>query len=199
MLKLHLTRADNYEGVYLQLPATPAAIGEVWSWLDEISTDVSSTRIVGAISDVWNIGRYLKNTDVNASGQIEKLNRIAEIICMMDRDDCHTFEGALDSESINGLDDITAIGEHLDRYLYIPHVTNDRELGLCLVNHGVKPFDESVLPYLDYSKVGIEYYSNHGGAYTARGYIVRRDSVEQTLVDAVDKHAGQQMGGMNLG
>lgn len=109
MLKLHLTRADDYEGVYLQLPATPAEIGEVWSWLDEISTDVSSTRIVGAISDVWNIGRYLKNADVNDPSQIEKLNRIAEIISMMDRDDCHTFEGALDSESINGLDDIIAI------------------------------------------------------------------------------------------
>ena len=52
MLKLHLTRADDYEGVYLQLSATPAEIGEVWSWLDEISTDASSTRIKGAISDV---------------------------------------------------------------------------------------------------------------------------------------------------
>lgn len=154
---------------------------------------------MGAISDVWNIGRYLKNTDVNASGQIEKLNRIAEIICMMDRDDCHTFEGALDSESINGLDDIIAIGEYLDRYLYIPHVTNHQELKLCLVNHGVKPFDKSALPYLDYSKVGIEYYCNHGGAYTARGYIVRRDSVEQALVYTVDNRENQQMGGMNMG
>jgi hypothetical protein len=28
MLKLHLTRADDYEGVYLQLPTTSAELGE---------------------------------------------------------------------------------------------------------------------------------------------------------------------------
>ena len=28
MLKLHLTRADDYEGVYLQLPATSDEFGE---------------------------------------------------------------------------------------------------------------------------------------------------------------------------
>ena len=198
MLKLHLTRADDYEGVYLQLPATSVEFGEVCSWLDEISTDVSSTRIKGAISDVWNIGSYLKNTDVNAPGQVDRLNRIAGIISMMDQDECHTFEGALDAESINGLDDIITIGENLDRYLYIPQVTTHQELGIFLVNHGIKPFDDSVCPYLDYSKIGIEYYTNHGGAYTARGYIVRRDSVEQTLIDAIGNHGNQQMGSMNM-
>ena len=199
MLKLHLTRADDYEGVYLQLPATPAEIGEAWSWLDEISTDVSSTQIKGAISDVWNIGKYLKNTDINVPDQMDKLNRIAEIVGRLDRDECHTFEGALDAESINGLDDIIAIGENLDRYLYIPQVTTHQELGIFLVNHGIKPFDDSFCPYLDYSKIGIEYYTNHGGAYTARGYIVRRDSVEQALIDAIGNHGNQQMGSMNMG
>jgi hypothetical protein len=198
MLKLHLTRADDYEGVYLQLPATSAEFEEVCSWLDEISTDITSTRIKGAISDVWNIGTYLKNTDINTPGQLDKLNRITEIIGMMDRDECHTFEGALDAESINGLEDIIAIGEQLDRYLYIPHVTTHQELGLFLVNHDIKPFDDGVCPYLDYSKIGIEYYSNHGGACTAKGYIVRRDSVEQALVDAVDNRSSQRMEGMKM-
>ena len=198
MLKLHLTRADDYEGVYLQLPATSAEFEEVCSWLDEISTDITSTRIKGAISDVWNIGTYLKNTDINTPGQLDKLNRITEIIGMMDRDECHTFEGALDAESINGLEDIIAIGEQLDRYLYIPHVTTHQELGLFLVNHDIKHFDDSVYPYLDYTKIGIEYYCNHGGAYTARGYIVRRDSVEHALTAAVDNRSSQRMEGMKM-
>jgi hypothetical protein len=199
MLKLHLTRADDYEGVYLQLPATPAEIGEVWSWLDEISTDVASTRIVGVISEVGNIGRYLKNTDVNAPGQMKKLNRIAEITDTLDRDGYRLFEGALDAESVNGLDDVIAIGERLDRYLFVPHVTNDRELGICLVTNGIKPFDESVQPYLDYSRIGIEYYSDHGGAYTAGGYVLRRDSAEQALQDIVDARQNRQtLGGMKM-
>jgi hypothetical protein len=115
-----------------------------------------------------------------------------------DRDECYTFEGALDAESINGLDDIIDIGEQLDRYLYIPHVTTHQELGLFLVNHDIKHFDDSVCPYLDYSKIGIEYYSNHGGACTTKGYIVRRDSVEHALTAAVDNRSGQRMEGMKM-
>lgn len=198
MLKLHLTRAADYEGVYLQLPATPAEIGEVWSWLDEISSDVSSTRIVSAISDVWNIGWYLKKANVNDPEQIKKLNHIAEITDTLDHDECRLFEGALDAESVNSLNDVISIGERLDQYLFIHHVTNDQELGICLVNYGIKPFDESVWPYLDYSRVGIEYYANHGGAYTAGGYVVRRNNVEQALIDAVETHKQQQIGSMKM-
>jgi len=199
MLMLHLTRADSDEGVYLQLPASPAEIGETWGWLDGISDDVASTRIVEAISNVRNIGGYLKNVDVNDSEQIKKLNRIGEITDTLDRDECRLLEGALNAESVNGLDDVITIGERLDQYLYIPHVTNDRELGICLVNHGVRPFDESVQPYLDYVRIGVEYYSDHGGSYTAGGYVVRRDSVTQALIDAVQDCAEQTNGGMQMG
>jgi len=199
MLNLLLTRANDYEGVYLQLPATPAEIGEAWCRLDEISSDVSSTRIIGVFSDVTNIGRYLKNVDMNAPGQMKKLNRLAEITNMLDRDGYRLFAGALDAESVNGLDDVIAIGERLDQYLYLQHVTNDTELGICLVSYGIKHFDESVQPYLNYSRIGIEYYSNHGGAFTAGGYVLRRDSAEQVLQDIADARQNRQaLGGMKM-
>lgn len=188
MITIHLTRSDDYEGVYLPLPTSPAEIGEAWAELDTISDDVASTRIVGAISDVWGIGQYLKNADVNGPGQFEKLNRIAEIIGGLDRDGCRIFEGALNAESVNSLDDVIVIGERLERYLLIPDVTTDRKLGIFLVENGVVPFDKSVQPYLDYSKIGAEYYANHGGAYTAGGYVLRRDSAGQELI----KHLNQK-------
>ena len=200
MITLHLTRSDDYEGVYLPLPSTPAEIGEAWAYLDSISDDVDSTRIVGAISNVWGIGQYLKSTDVNDSEQFEKLNQVAEIISGLNRDECRIFEGALNAESINSLDDVIAIGERLDHYLLIPEASTDRELGVYLVETGVMPFDEGVQPYLDYTKIGIEYYANHGGAYTAGGYVLRRDSAEQELQDIVDTHQdGQPLGGMKMG
>ena len=188
MITIHLTRSDDYEGVYLPLPTTPAEIGEAWAELDTISDDVASTRIVGAISDVWGIGQYLKNADVNGPGQFEKLNRIAEIISSLNRDGCRIFEGALNAESVNDIQDVIAIGERLDRYLYIPDVTTDRELGIYLVETGVMPFDEKVHPYLDYTRIGIEYYANHGGAYTAGGYVLRWDSAGSALI----KHLNQK-------
>jgi hypothetical protein len=200
MMTLHLTRAEDYEGVYLPLPATPAEIGEAWAALDNISDDIASTCIVGAVSNVWGIGQYLKNADINESGQFKKLNRIAELTGSLDRDGCRIFEGALNAESVNSLDDVIAIGERLDQYLLLPEVSTDRELGVYLVETGVMPFDENVRPYLDYSRIGIEYYANHGGAYTAGGYVLRRDSAEQALQDIVDAHQDRQtLGGMEMG
>lgn len=199
MLKVQLTRDGAYDDEYLQLPATPAEVAEVMSWLDETSTDVDSIRIVGSISDVWNIGQYLKRADVNDPAQLKKLNRIGGLTQGLSRDECLLFQGALDSESINGLDDVIDVGEHLDRYLFVQHVTTDRELGIFLVSCGIKPFDESVQPYLDYSRIGIEYYCDHGGAYTAGGYVLRRDSAEQALRDIVDARQNRQtLGGMKM-
>ena len=200
MITLHLTRSDDYEGVYLPLPSTPAEIGEVWAYLDSISDDVATTRIVGAVSNVWGIGQYLKSTDVNDSVQFEKLNQVAEIISGLNRDECRIFEGALNAESVNSLDDVIAIGERLEKYLLIPDVTTDHELGIYLVETGVMPFAEKVRPYLDYMKIGIEYYSNHGGSYTAGGYVLRRDNTEQALLDMIDAPQDRQpLGGMKMG
>ena len=150
MLKLQLTRDGAYDDEYLELPATLADVGEVMSQLDETSSNVASTRIYGTISDVWNIGRYLKRANVNDPDQLKKLNRIAEIVNTLGREQCLVFEGALDAESVNGLDDLIAIGERLEDYILVPEITTDRELGVCLVESGVKPFSESVRPYLDY-------------------------------------------------
>jgi len=200
MLKLQITRDGAYDDEYLELPATPADVGEVTARLDETSTDVDSTRIYGTISDVWNIGQYLKRADVNDPAQLKKLNRIAEQTRGLSRDEYLVFQGALDSESINGLDDVIDVGEHLDRYLLVQHVTNDTELGIFLVSYGIKPFDESVQPYLNYSRIGIEYYANHGGAFTAGGYVLRRDSAEQAMQDIVDARQNRQtLGGMKMG
>ncbi|MDD3229979.1 MAG: hypothetical protein PHE09_12290 [Oscillospiraceae bacterium] len=199
MLNLHLTRSNVHEGVYLHLPATPAEIGEAWAALDGISDDVSSTRIIGTASNVWTIGRYLNNANINDPEQIKKLNRIAEITDSLDLDQCRLFQGALDAESVNNLDDIIAIGERLEQYLYIPHITTDRELGIFLVDSDVMPFDENVRPYLDYARIGIEYYANHGGSYTAGGYVVSRYSAEQALQDIVDIRQNRQtLGGMKM-
>lgn len=73
MLKLQLTRDGAYDDEYLELPATPAEVGEVMSRLDETSTDVASTRICGTISDIWNIGNYLKRADVNDPAQLSQV------------------------------------------------------------------------------------------------------------------------------
>ena len=64
MIELHLTRGDNYEGVYLRLPATPAEVGEAYAMLDSISRYAGKTRIVDVKSPVKNLAQFIKNADL---------------------------------------------------------------------------------------------------------------------------------------
>lgn len=182
MIDLHLTRGENYEGVYLWLPATPAEVGEAYAMLDSISRYAGETHIVDVKSPVKNLAQFIKNADLAKQEELEKLNRLAEKIGSMTVREQTLFSGALWTESINGLDDVLRVADRLEDYEIIPEVTSDWELGGYVVEHGlVMDFPEAVRPYLDYVGIGAEYYADHGGAYTMDGYVKRRDGQpEQT-------------------
>jgi len=42
-------------------------------------------------------------------------------------------------------------------------------------------FPARVKPYLDYHGIGAEYYADHGGAYTDKGYVIRKGVIEPYL------------------
>ncbi len=68
MISLHLTRGDNYEGVYLQLPTTPAEVGEAYAMLDSISRHAGETRIVDVKGPVKNLAQFIKCADLATYG-----------------------------------------------------------------------------------------------------------------------------------
>lgn len=176
MISLHLTRGDNYEGVYLQLHTTPAEVGEAYAMLDSISRYAGETHIVDVKGSVKNLAQFIKSADLAKREDLEKLNRLAEKIGSMSASKQTLLSGALCTESINGLDDVLRVADRLEDYEIIPEVTCDRELGGYIVEHGlVMDFPEAVRPYLDYVGIGAEYYADHGGAYTMDGYVKRRD------------------------
>ena len=177
MITLHLTRGNDYEGVYLKLPSTPAEIGEAWGELDNISSDDASTKIVEAISNVYNLSNYLKRVDVEKPGELEKISTLAVKLQTMDRESCYLFEGVLDANSVNGIDDILRLSEMLDEYTLLPNAASGHALGKYLVENGIVAFPESVQPYLDYQIIGAEYYADHGGAFCRGGYAVRKDEL----------------------
>ena len=69
----------------------------------------------------------------------------------------------------------------MDEYAYIPGATNDKELGGYLVESGYMDFPARVRPYLDYQGIGAEYYAEHGGAYTNKGYVLHKSVIEPYL------------------
>lgn len=187
MIDLHLTRGDNREGVYLRLPATPAEVGEAYAMLDNISRYARDTRIAEASSPVANIGRYI--IAMSSDETLYKLNTLAEKIGKMDARQRNILSGALDAKSINGLNDVLKLTEHLNDYVILSNVGSDIELGRFLVETGYKDFPDAVRPYLDYTAIGAEYYAENGGAYGPGGYsqsALRRLGADDELIDTID-------------
>ena len=183
MISLELTRGDDLEGYYLSLPTTPAKMSEVFSWLDETSTDVSLTRIGSVICPVTNITGYIQNADVNSIEDMDILNKLAEKITAMSEKERDIFSGALDASSVNGLDDVLHIADELGNYVLLPNINTEKKLGEFLVDTGYKNFPEAVRPYLDYHAIGAEYYADFGGAFGQGGYVRRKSSLEHNISD----------------
>ena len=180
MTPLKLSVKGATEGVALNLPATPAEVSEACAWFSRLNIDPGKVQIIGVNSSIRKLGQYISGADVHSSEDMEKLNRLAEAIDQMDSREQHIFAGALDAESINGLDDVVKLTEHLGDYIILPNIDSDTELGHILVDTGYKNFPEAVQPYLDYRAIGAEYYAENGGAYGPGGYVRRKSSLEQT-------------------
>ena len=65
---------------------------------------------------------------------------------------------------------------------------SDEELGRYVVVagqlHGDRRFPEEAWPYLDFAKIGAEYFAGHGGAYTVSGYVMRREDGQQQVQES---------------
>ena len=179
MIRLKLSNKSANEGVNLDLPATPAEIGEAFSWFERIGVDLSTVRIAGVNSPVPTLGQYILRADIHDPEQMKMLNELADSIGQMDDREWDIFAGALDAESINGLDDVVKLSKRLGDYIILPNVRTDTELGRILVDTGYKNFPEAVQPYLDYRAIGAEYYAENGGVYGPGGYVRRKSSLEQ--------------------
>ena len=183
-ITLHLGRRFESVELHLHLPATPDEIDQKLTDLDDYAEDLSKpVEIRDVECEIVGIRQYLRMADLSREGELEKLNALAGKIEGMDERQRNILWGALDSESVNGFDDVLRISEHLDGYVLLPNINTDAELGQFLVDTGYKDFPEAVRPYLDYRAVGAEYCAEHCGAYSPGGYVRRKGSVEQAARD----------------
>ncbi|MFR1846829.1 antirestriction protein ArdA [[Clostridium] scindens] len=100
----------------------------------------------------------------------------------MDSRERNIYAGALDCSSINDLNDVIRVAEQVSDYILIPNVNSDVALGRYVAVagqiQGDPRFPEAAWSYLDFAKIGAEYYAEHGGAYTHAGYVLRRQDAE---------------------
>ena len=183
MITILLTRGDD-EGVYLKLPASSEEINKAFAELDNISGgSTARIRIIETLSNVYNLHGYIRNMDIEQPGALDRLGELAQKLQTMGRDDCLKYEGVLDANSVNGIDDVLRLATKLDDYTVLPDVSTGSALGKYLVEHNVGNFPESVRPYLDYQIIGEEFYADHGGAYCRSGYAVRKDVLPVELIE----------------
>ena len=183
MITILLTRGDD-EGVYLKLPASSEEINKAFAELDNISGgSTAQIRIIETLSNVYNLHGYIRNMDIEQPGALDRLGELAQKLQTMSRDDCLKYEGVLDANSVNGIDDVLRLATKLDDYTVLPDVSTGSALGKYLVEHNVGNFPKNVRPYLDYQIIGEEFYADHGGAYCRSGYAVRKDLLPAELIE----------------
>ena len=175
-MTLTLGRPAESAEARLDLPASQEEIRRVLSTLDEYAEDISNPIVVQDVQcEVPGIYRHICWADVTRQSDIRILNQLADKVGGMDERQKLTFAGALGIEPVNSLDDVLALTDRLEGYIFLPNIGTDQELGRFLVDTGYKDFPKNVWPYLNYEAIGAEYCANHPGSYVPGGYVRRRD------------------------
>ena len=193
-ITLHIGRRFESAELHLHLPAAPDKIEERLTWLDDYAEDLSKpVELRDVDCEIVGIRQYLRQADLSRDGELDKLNTLAGKIADMDWRQRDLLWGALDSESINSLDDVLRVANSLDQYELLKDIRCDRDLGAHLVESGWKQFPDDVLPYLDYAAIGLEYRSEHGGSFNGGGY-VRKKGMDQQMEAEESYESDQQLG-----
>ena len=119
MILLTLSRGKGEETVRLQLPASPAEIGETFAFLDRISLDTTATAILDVSSNVPVLYRCLYDVDVEDSEQFQKLQKLAERTEALSPAKAAIFSGALDAECVWNLEGALTVADRLDEYIVL--------------------------------------------------------------------------------
>lgn len=190
MITLKLTRGNDPEGIYIRLPSAQEKIKEAVARLDAISEDVATTRILNIAGNVRNLGNYIQNADLSQPDGLQKIEALAEKLQTLDMESCLKFEGMLDANMIQGVDDIMKLADCLDEYVLLPEVGTGSALGRYLVNQGIFECPDHIRPYLYYQTIGQEFYSNHGGAFCRGGYAVQKAELPGNFCHRYDEVNG---------
>ncbi len=109
-MNIYLSRGDRLR--------FPAPTNDLRKYITQKS--VESAMIVGSDSPVHNLAKYIQCADLSSEEDLRALNAIAERTDAMTEAEANIFSGALDAESINGLDDVLRIAQSLEQYEIIP-------------------------------------------------------------------------------
>ena len=160
-------------------PTTLETVQTEMRGLEEFGKSYGVVRSVSGEGPAQLLTGRVKVDDLNTEAGIQNLNRLAEVIDNMSDEKLKLLSGALALERAANLDDVLRVTDSLEQYEFFPQIRTDEDLGHFLVDTsfitGKFSFPEKTRPYLDYAKIGAEQRNTLGGAYTAHGFVKRRE------------------------
>lgn len=167
-------------GIALDIPTTrDEAASTIFSLIAGFEDEPAEISISGVNSPIPSLYPYIQHADLESGADLEKLNTLDARINGMTQEEQRLFSGALELECTGDLDFAVHVANSLDRYEIFPKIKTDEDLGRFLVDTafitGKFRFPEEARPYLDYARIGAEQRDALGGAYTAYGFVKRRE------------------------
>ena len=197
MVTLFLRQGEAGKQVLLSFPTTtPVEKADVAAMMKTLKSMSKTVTILGAASEVMNLGLYLSGIDLATDGEVDRINQLAERLEHMSEVDCDKFAGMLDANKISGTKDILQLTEHLDDYVILPGCSSAQSIGKYLIDCGVAPTLKQLCKTIDYETVGRLFLDAHSGASCSRGFVVRNENLPQAVLD--DLHASKQTYEMTL-
>lgn len=181
MLDIYLTRSEG-QGLWLNLPSSPAETGEAYATLDGIDSVHLVTNITDAASSVPNLPEYLHGMIVTDQA-MKELQFLSRRINGMTEQEQTMLGAALKIEQPHSLMEIVNLSCNMDKFAVYPDVHNEAELGRYLLKQQKINIPDDLIPYVDYGLVGSGYANDHAGCFSDIGYIVRTGEALKPIYD----------------
>ena len=188
MLRIHIANSDHA----MRPLELPMPMNELrWNLEYSIRQSKDHLFIFDVDSPVANLTWHLLFTKLDSDDTLQKLNHLAETIDGMNTAGHYHLSKHLSTDNKQTLDDLLQIAAqikqpNMDCYEFIPDVINYHALGDWLVDHDrmKDKVPESLLPYLDYYTIGMNYCKAHEGEFLPGGYVgIRTEVVKQSPED----------------
>ena len=171
MIEAYVTNLGKYVGgescgEWLKFPATREEVQEVFA---KIGVD-------GVLYEEFFITDYnneISGLDLGEYESIDELNYLAEMLSELDDNELEKFEAAVEYGEYSGrVKDLINLSQNLDCYDYFPGISNEEDLGYCLIDdYGMLEIPDNLQYYFDYEAYGRDFSINEGGTFTDNGFI----------------------------
>lgn len=179
-MRIFVKRENWEDGLWMRLPATEEEAEQVRRSLEEQHPSIMLPFIGAVDSRFPELEERLVGELVYQDQNLDRLNRLAERLESLNREEEMLFRAAFQMESPYTTDQILETLGHLDRYRLHPEIGNLEELGRYLSQEATSQLPEGLEAYVDYAGIG-RLRQEGRGYLTEGGYVEKRkDLMEQT-------------------